>query len=489
MTDLSLDQPTHPDFALSFRPDVVVQAEGGDGLRILHPWAACRVGGLPSSAASLLEAMAHRPVATAAVLDNPSASRVVERLPALMCHSVADTAGRVLATAIPMSAGARLQPGPTVEAGSVVRLKRFSYLHVGDNGSCPQLESPLSLHRVALHDSRAAALAGALGSGGPASRALAAVPDVPRAGGRSLIDLLVAAGMAEVAPGDGPEADPSPMALWDFHDLVFHARCRSGRHDHPFGAEYRHASTHRPVPAVPPRRPGPVIELARPTWDRVLDADPKLTEVIETRRSVRDYGDRPISVEQLGELLYRAARVRRIVPADPHAGFSYDLTDRPFPTGGGSGELELYLTVAECSGLQPGAYHYDATGHRLEHVAARPGECQALLANAHWATGGNAHPQVLVTITSRFGRLSWKYSSIAYALTLKHVGVLYQTLYLVATAMGLAPCGLGSGDVELASRIFGLEWTVESAVGEFLLATRAASPGPPPGAYADVTDR
>ena len=39
--------------------------------------------------------------------------------------------------------------------------------------------------------------------------------------------------------------------------------------------------------------------------------------------------------------------------------------------------------------------------------------------------------------------MSWKYASIAHALTLKNVGVLQQTLYLVATAMGLAPCALG----------------------------------------------
>ena len=54
-------------------------------------------------------------------------------------------------------------------------------------------------------------------------------------------------------------------------------------------------------------------------------------------------------------------------------------------------------------------------------------------------------------MTARIGRLSWVYDSIAYATTLKHVGVLQQTLYLVATMLGLAPCALAMGDAELAT--------------------------------------
>ncbi|MFD0530627.1 hypothetical protein ACFQ1I_34450 [Kitasatospora arboriphila] len=50
--------------------------------------------------------------------------------------------------------------------------------------------------------------------------------------------------------------------------------------------------------------------------------------------------------------------------------------------------------------------------------------------------------------------------------------MVYQTLYLVATAMGLAPCGLGSGDTDAAARALGLDWTAESSVGEFLIGSR-----------------
>ena len=82
-------------------------------------------------------------------------------------------------------------------------------------------------------------------------------------------------------------------------------------------------------------------------------------------------------------------------------------------------------------------YHYDAGGHALLPIAVHAQELDALLAGAEFAMGAPAPPQILVTIAARFGRVSWKYSSVAYSLVLKDVGVLIQSLYLMATDMGL----------------------------------------------------
>ncbi len=76
--------------------------------------------------------------------------------------------------------------------------------------------------------------------------------------------------------------------------------------------------------------------------------------------------------------------------------------------------------------------------------------------------------------------MSWKYDAIAYAATLKHVGVLYQSMYLVATAMGLAPSALGSGDSDLFAAAAGTQYTVETSVGEFMLGSLPGTPGQTP---------
>jgi SagB-type dehydrogenase family enzyme len=93
--------------------------------------------------------------------------------------------------------------------------------------------------------------------------------------------------------------------------------------------------------------------------------------------------------------------------------------------------------------------------------------------SAEDAAGSTATPvgtlQVLLILAARFPCLAWKYESIAYALTLKHVGVLYQTRYLAATAMGLAACAIGGGDADLFARAAGTDYYAETSVGEFLL--------------------
>jgi len=47
-------------------------------------------------------------------------------------------------------------------------------------------------------------------------------------------------------------------------------------------------------------------------------------------------------------------------------------------------------------------------------------------------------------------------------------------MYLVATAMDLAPCGIGCGDSDLFSRAAGTSYYDETSVGEFLLGSKRA---------------
>jgi SagB-type dehydrogenase family enzyme len=97
----------------------------------------------------------------------------------------------------------------------------------------------------------------------------------------------------------------------------------------------------------------------------------------------------------------------------------------------------------------------------------RAEELEAMLTGAEFAMGAPAKPQILITMAARFGRVSWKYSSLAYALILKDVGVLLQTLYLMATDMGLGGCAIGSTNVDLFAKMTGIEFHVEGPVGQF----------------------
>jgi SagB-type dehydrogenase family enzyme len=215
--------------------------------------------------------------------------------------------------------------------------------------------------------------------------------------------------------------------------------------------------------------------LYRPQLARLTEVDLPFTAVLETRRSIRQHGDPPITARQLGEYLYRVARVRAVVPPDPTLGRPYESSSRPYPSGGATYDLELYVTVSTCEGLTPGLYHYAPLAHRLEPLAEHTAAVEALLRDAQLAAGLAAPPQILISLASRFQRLSWKYAGLAYATTLKNVGVLYQAMYLAATAMGLAPCALGGGNSDRFARAAGTDYYAETSVGEFLLGS--APPG------------
>lgn len=253
---------------------------------------------------------------------------------------------------------------------------------------------------------------------------------------------------------------------WEFHDRLFHTRSRLWQGPvRPYGPTMRLAGRMDPLPArhVPATATGPAIPLATHDPGR---PEPPLATVAERRRS-RRRPTAPLPADRLGELLHRVARVRAVRPSP--AG---DELDRPAPSGGALGAIGIYPLVVGCDGLAPGLYHYEGGEHALRAVeAARPDDLDVLVTDARQAAGldPGAAVQVLLLLAARFGRLQYKYSGMAYAAALKDVGVLYQALYLTATALGLGGCALGGGDALAFERATGIDRWDEGSVGEFLL--------------------
>jgi SagB-type dehydrogenase family enzyme len=294
-----------------------------------------------------------------------------------------------------------------LEPAAVVQLSRFAVLRA--EAGRLVLESPLALYRAELDP----ALGGLITS---------FVEPQPLEGDE------IVRGLAMAGLLGGP--DDEELRTWEFHDLLFHTRSRGGRHDRPIGGTY----PHRDAFPGPKEVTGAAIDLP----SSVPDA---FSEVLNARKSTRTYSG--MSLDQLGKFLHRALHGRR------------------YPSAGASYELEVYPVVRRVEGLPRGVYHYDQDAHvlrlvnpDLDELARRPADFED-------------PPDVLLVITARFRRVSWKYSSIAYATTLRNVGVLYQQFYLVAASLGLGACAIGSGDVAATERVLGVPFTEESTVGEF----------------------
>jgi SagB-type dehydrogenase family enzyme len=336
-------------------------------------------------------------------------------------------------------------------------------------------ESALDSRRVALLDARAHRL---LLSFGPARRAdadAAAATGLPLSTVNEMVGLLLLARVL-VDKDDARVEEEPPLAVWEFHDLLFHVRSRRGRSPAPFGGTYRFAQRFPIEPALPPPRGGRTVALERPDWDRLERGDPPLARVQSLRTSVREFGASPMALDELSEFLYRVARVEDYwgggTDGSGTAGAA-SFVAKPYPSGGSLYELEFYVAVQRCGDLDAGLYHYLGDRHALEHVAEAGPELAQLLAVEAGGMGLPAEPvQVLIMLTARMGRIAWKYQSIAYSLVLKHVGVVLQTMYLSATAMGLGGCAIGTGDSDLFARASGIDYYAEAVVGEFALGSR-----------------
>lgn len=354
------------------------------------------------------------------------------------------------------------QPAPrpaslrTPSAATPPELSKFAVLHRDSEGFI--LEHPLSWCDVRIHDSRLLALL---------DRPVADGSDLPPAVPAQFIDDLHWCGILVPIGSEGARFE---TLSWSAPDLWFHRRSTLGDRtvtwEH-FGPTKWAKGRFPQPPARRTNYPGEPIALPVPDLEAKRTQDPSLTTVLEDRVTTRTFDDNyPITVEQLSELLYRTARTRRTQPITE----GEELVSRPYPSGGGIYELELYPVARNVAGLEPGMYQYDSFDHALHSVASAdsPAVSQLIKPASATLTGG-AEPQVLIVMAARAGRIMWTYEQISYATILKDVGVLMQTIYLAATAMGLGACAQGFGDTAAFVAATGADELQECSVGSIIV--------------------
>lgn len=465
----------------SLREDVLVETEPNhDHVVVITRWGETRIEHADEVVRESLRRMSLGPISLDNVLPQQRADsrewarlhEVLDLLGGSVVHSLGlpDGEGPLL-SAVPIARAASFTL-TEIDPGQPVRLSKFAAMRALDGEML--LESPLAQYQVVLHRVIATRVVAAL-STASSIRELAGAVNVAESLVADVISYLVATGTVLVgewqkgAPGPrfAEDEDPS-LVRWSHHDLLFHARSRMGRYGGPTGAVFPHAEQLPTPPLVKPVPKGPRFSLHRPAMPELLAIDPPLTEVIENAKLCPELSDRELTAEQIGELLFRTARIRSISPASAGADITYPISDRPYLSIFGLHELELYVSLNRCAGLPRGIYHYDPKDHALTLINDSPTELDELLDNASVAARTTSRPPLLITITARVVRSSWMYGGLAYSLTLTHVGALQQTLCLVATAMGLSVCvpAIDPGDV--TDSALRLDWPAEIGVGEFI---------------------
>ena len=196
---------------------------------------------------------------------------------------------------------------------------------------------------------------------------------------------------------------------------------------------------------------------------------------LASRRSIRSYAPRPLEKRKLEQFLQLTAQAHALVERREFGTTSL----RNYPSGGARYPLEVYPLVENVQSLPKGIYYYHPLEHRLDLINQDRRYRGALLNSAmqRMGTEGTHHgrPAVLLLVTAVFGRTAWKYRGIPLHLILQEAGALYQTMYLAATALGLAACAVGAFPERAVAEILNLDSRDESEVGMFALGVPGVS--------------
>ncbi len=178
------------------------------------------------------------------------------------------------------------------------------------------------------------------------------------------------------------------------------------------------------VALAPPQRDGPV----------------SLQAALVRRRSVRDFEDRPVPLDELGQILWAAQGI-----VDPAAG------RRTAPSAGATYPLEVYAVAGRVTGLTPGVYRYLPEAHAL--LAVRPGDLRRELAACALEQQFIARAAFAVVVAADFARTTARYGRRGVRYVWMETGHVAQNICLQGAALSLGTVVVGAFDDEAVRRL------------------------------------
>jgi len=161
-----------------------------------------------------------------------------------------------------------------------------------------------------------------------------------------------------------------------------------------------------------------------------------LDDALTNRRSIRDFGERRITDEELSQLLWAAQ------------GITAAWGGRTAPSAGALYPIELYVATPD------GLLHYVPDGHRVERLSDV--DVRARLASAAGDQSAVADAPVVMVIAGVIGRTEVKYGDRAERYVFLEAGHVCQNILLEATSLGLGAVPVGAFSDDDVRGILGL---------------------------------
>jgi SagB-type dehydrogenase family enzyme len=168
-----------------------------------------------------------------------------------------------------------------------------------------------------------------------------------------------------------------------------------------------------------------------------------IEEALLRRRSIREYEQGMLSLEDLAQLLWAAQGVT--------APGGY----RTAPSAGALYPIELYVAVGNVSGVPAGVYRYDPDAHRL--VLGLLGDRRKDIYTAALTQGSIRSAQAVLVFTALYERTTGKYGERGMRYAQLEVGHAAQNVYLQCVSLNLGTVAIGAFSDEGVRKAIGAE--------------------------------
>jgi SagB-type dehydrogenase family enzyme len=184
-----------------------------------------------------------------------------------------------------------------------------------------------------------------------------------------------------------------------------------------------------------------IVELPPPVTRGTMSVE----EAILKRRSVRSYSNKPLSLEDVSQLLWAAQGI-----TDPARGF------RAAPSAGATYPLEVYVVVGEngVMGLEKGLYHYRPDKHILEYVFED--DLRSGLSDVALGQSPIREAPISIIIAAVYERTKSRYGERGIRYVHMEAGHVGQNIYLQAVARGLGTVVIGAFEDSRVQNVLGL---------------------------------
>lgn len=183
----------------------------------------------------------------------------------------------------------------------------------------------------------------------------------------------------------------------------------------------------------------PTIELPAPR----IEGGHNLNQLLQQRRSRRDFGSGPITLAQLSQLLWSAQ------------GITDASGRRTAPSAGALYPLEIFVVAGQVRDLEAGLYHYRLKTHRLVRIVR--GDLRQPLTPAALGQDVIEEAAAIIVITGDYARTQRKYGSRARRYVHIEVGHVAQNIYLQTTALKLATVIVGAFEDRAVHQVLQLD--------------------------------